>query len=172
MGEVYRARDTRLGRDVALKILPIVPGADPQLRIRFEREAQALAALSNPHIAAIYDVIEVADHQTIVMELVPGPTLAQVIPAAPFPSAPRSATPSISATLSAWPTLPASSYPTAGGTRTRLAGPSAFRATDRVCSASDADRRGDGSSQSGTSRPAASCAPCRSRSPHPRTFRG
>ena len=85
MGEVYRARDTRLGREVALKILPITRGADPELRLRFEREAQALAALSNPHIAAIYDVIEVADHRTIVMELVPGPTLAQVIARGPVP---------------------------------------------------------------------------------------
>jgi serine/threonine protein kinase len=54
MGEVYRARDTRLGRDVALKILPEVFASDPDRLARFEREAQVLASLNHPHIAAIY----------------------------------------------------------------------------------------------------------------------
>jgi hypothetical protein len=66
MGEVYRARDTRLGRDVALKVLPISRYDDPALLARFEREAQALAALNHPHIAAIYDVVDVGDYRAIV----------------------------------------------------------------------------------------------------------
>src|SRR5687768_18510014 len=58
MGEVYRARDTRLGRDVALKILPEIFAADPERLARFEREAQVLASLNHPHIAAIYGLEE------------------------------------------------------------------------------------------------------------------
>ncbi len=85
MGEVYRARDTRLGRDVALKVLPISRYGDPALLARFEREAQALATLNHPHIAAIYDVLDVGDHRAIVMELVAGSTLAQVIARGPVP---------------------------------------------------------------------------------------
>jgi len=83
MGEVYRARDTRLNREVAVKVQPISLHADPALRARFEREAQALAALNHPHIAAIYDVIDVADHRAIVMELVPGSTLAERMASGP-----------------------------------------------------------------------------------------
>ena len=79
MGEVYRARDTRLGRDVALKVLPLSRYDDPDLLVRFDREAQSLAALNHPNIAALYDVIEVGDHRALVMELVAGPTLADVI---------------------------------------------------------------------------------------------
>src|SRR6478752_4577899 len=79
MGEVYRARDSRLGRDVALKVLPLSRYDDPDLLARFEREAQSLAALNHPHIAALYDVIDVGDHRAIVMELVVGSTLADII---------------------------------------------------------------------------------------------
>jgi Tol biopolymer transport system component/tRNA A-37 threonylcarbamoyl transferase component Bud32 len=79
MGEVYRARDTRLGRDVALKVLPLSRYADPDLLARFEREATLLAALNHPHIAALYDVIDVGDQRALVMELVVGSTLADVI---------------------------------------------------------------------------------------------
>jgi Tol biopolymer transport system component len=85
MGEVYRARDMRLGREVALKVLPISLHSDPALRARFEREAQTLAALNHPHIAAIHDVVDVGDHRAIVMELVPGSTLAQLIDRGPVP---------------------------------------------------------------------------------------
>ena len=79
MGEVYRVRDTRLNRDVAIKVLPISVHDDPAVRSRFEREAQALAALNHPHIAAIYDVIDVSAQRAIVMELVAGSTLADLI---------------------------------------------------------------------------------------------
>ena len=85
MGEVYRARDTRLGRDVALKVLPLSRYDDPDLLARFEREAQSLAALNHPHIAALYDVIDVGDHRAIVMELVVGSTLAEIIAQGPVP---------------------------------------------------------------------------------------
>ena len=75
MGEVYRARDTRLGRDVALKTLPAAVAHDAIRRARFEREAQAIAQLAHPHICAIHDVGEV-DHITfIVMTLVEGESL-------------------------------------------------------------------------------------------------
>ena len=85
MGEVYRARDTRLNRDVALKILPIWGIDDPDFRARFKREAQALAALNSPHIAAIHDVIDFDGHQAIIMELVLGTTLLDVIARGPVP---------------------------------------------------------------------------------------
>jgi serine/threonine protein kinase len=77
MGEVYRARDTRLQRDVAVKVLPMTSQSDAASRSRFESEAKALAALNHPHIATIYDVIELDDHRAIVMELVAGTTLAE-----------------------------------------------------------------------------------------------
>ncbi len=85
MGEVFRARDTRLGRDVALKVLPAARRTDPALRVRFEREAQALAALSHPRIAGIHDIVESDGHYAIVMELVTGATLADVIARGPVP---------------------------------------------------------------------------------------
>src|SRR5437763_14957368 len=77
MGEVYRARDTRLGRDVAIKILPEAWLADADRRARFEREARVLASLNHPRIASIYGVEEAAGHRALVLELVEGETLAQ-----------------------------------------------------------------------------------------------
>jgi serine/threonine-protein kinase len=77
MGEVYRARDTRLGRDVALKVLPDAFAQDPNRLARFRREAQILAAINHPNIAAIYGVEEAGDLHAIVLELVEGPTLAE-----------------------------------------------------------------------------------------------
>src|SRR6476469_1973067 len=76
MGEVYRARDTRLGRDVAIKILPPQFTADPERRARFAREARVLATLSHPHIGAIYGLEEADGVTALVLELVEGPTLA------------------------------------------------------------------------------------------------
>jgi serine/threonine protein kinase/Tol biopolymer transport system component len=81
MGEVYRARDTRLGRDVAIKILSPRIAADRDAVLRFEREARALATLNHPNIAAIYDVIETAGQPALVLELVDGQTLADRIAA-------------------------------------------------------------------------------------------
>ena len=75
MGEVYRARDTRLNRDVALKVLPKAFAGDAERVTRFDREAQLLAALNHPHIAAIYGI----EGPAIILELVDGPTLADRI---------------------------------------------------------------------------------------------
>ena len=79
MGEVYRARDTKIGRDVALKILPAALLDDPERVARFQREAQMLGALNHPHIAAIYGFEESAGVSALVLELVDGPTLAERI---------------------------------------------------------------------------------------------
>jgi serine/threonine protein kinase len=76
MGEVYRAHDAALGRDVAIKILPEVCLADPDRRTRFDREARVLASLNHPHIGAIYGVEEASGAPALVLELVEGPTLA------------------------------------------------------------------------------------------------
>jgi Tol biopolymer transport system component len=86
MGEVYRATDARLKRTVALKILTADVSADPDSRARFQREAQLLAALNHPHIAAIYGLEEgVADGAAaLVLEFVEGPTLAERIEAGPL----------------------------------------------------------------------------------------
>src|SRR2546426_6872875 len=76
MGEVYRARDPKLNRDVALKILPDIFSRDPDRLTRFTREAQVLATLNHPHIAAIYGFEESEGVPALVLELVEGPTLA------------------------------------------------------------------------------------------------
>ena len=76
MGEVYRARDTRLNRDVALKLLPASVAADPERLARFTREAQLLAALNHPNIAAIHGLEESGGQPALVLELVDGETLA------------------------------------------------------------------------------------------------
>ncbi len=79
MGEVYRARDAELGREVAIKVLPRAFLADPERRARFEREARVLAALNHPHIGAIYGVEPVDGGRALVLELVEGETLAERI---------------------------------------------------------------------------------------------
>jgi len=76
MGEVYRARDERLGRDVAVKVLPSHVAGDPELRQRFEREARALATLSHPHICPVFDVGRHEGIDFLVMEYLEGETLA------------------------------------------------------------------------------------------------
>ena len=76
MGEVYRAHDTQLKRDVALKILPTELALDPDRLARFDREAQALAALNHPHIAQVFGFAHEGDIRAIAMEHVDGPTLA------------------------------------------------------------------------------------------------
>ena len=85
MGEVYRARDRKLDRDVAIKILPEALAADPEPIARFEREAKTLAALNQPHIAQIYGLEESNGVRALVMELVDGPTLADGIAQEPIP---------------------------------------------------------------------------------------
>src|SRR5438552_3697176 len=85
MGEVYRARDTKLGRDVAIKVLPASLTSDPDRLARFAREAQVLASLNHPHIAAIYHVEDSGGAPALVMELVEGETLADRIARGPIP---------------------------------------------------------------------------------------
>ena len=85
MGEVYRARDSRLQRDVALKLLPSAVAADPDRLARFTREAQLLATLNHPQIAAIYGVEEGVSGAALVLELVEGRTLADRISDGPIP---------------------------------------------------------------------------------------
>ncbi len=77
MGSVYRARDTRLGREVALKVLPPDFAKDPHRRARFEREARAIAALNHPNVVTIHSVEEVENQLLLVMELVEGTTLRE-----------------------------------------------------------------------------------------------
>src|SRR6187399_1205543 len=76
MGEVYRARDTRLDRTVAVKILPAHAAADPEFKARFEREAKTISQLNHPNICVLYDVGESAGAAFLVMELIEGETLA------------------------------------------------------------------------------------------------
>jgi eukaryotic-like serine/threonine-protein kinase len=85
MGEVYRAADTRLKRDVAIKVLPVSVAGDAERLARFQREAEMLAALNHPHIAHIYGVEESDGTKALVMELVEGPTLADRIARGPIP---------------------------------------------------------------------------------------
>ena len=85
MGEVYRALDHRLGREVAIKTLPESLGADPDRRTRFEREARALAALAHPSIATLHEIGEVEGRPFLVMELVEGQTLGERLEAGSLP---------------------------------------------------------------------------------------
>jgi eukaryotic-like serine/threonine-protein kinase len=84
MGEVYRARDTKLGRDVALKILPDTLASDPERLVRFEREAKTLASLNHPHIAHIHGFEDSGSTRALVMELVEGEDLAERIVRGPI----------------------------------------------------------------------------------------
>ena len=85
MGEVYRATDTRLKRQVAIKVLPSMLAADPERLGRFQREAEVLASLNHPHIAAIYGFEEANGVKALVMELVEGATIADRIAQGPVP---------------------------------------------------------------------------------------
>jgi Tol biopolymer transport system component len=85
MGEVFRARDSRLGRDVAVKVLPEAFAADPERLARFEREARLLASLSHPNIAGIHGLEEVGGHRHLILELVEGETLAERLARGPLP---------------------------------------------------------------------------------------
>src|SRR4029077_4107080 len=85
MGEVYRARDTRLGRDVALKVLPLNVTADAERLARLQREAQVLASLNHPGIAAIYGLEDAGGAPAMLLELLERPTLADRIERGPVP---------------------------------------------------------------------------------------
>ena len=84
MGEVYRAEDTRLGRDVAIKVLPAGAQDDPERRSRFKNEARAASALRSPHIATIYDIGEEDGVVYLAMEYVEGETLAARVARGPL----------------------------------------------------------------------------------------
>src|SRR5262245_41167503 len=85
MGEVYRAHDTKLGRDVALKFLPNEFASDPERMTRFEREARVLASLNHPNVAQIYGIEESGATRFLVLELVEGETLAERLKRGPLP---------------------------------------------------------------------------------------
>ena len=85
MGQVYQATDTKLKRQVALKILPEAFSADPERLARFQREAEVLASLNHPNIAAIHGLEEAEGVRALVLELVEGPTLADRIKRGPIP---------------------------------------------------------------------------------------
>jgi|SRR5665213_148677 len=85
MGEVYRAHDTQLERDVAIKVLPRALANDPERLARFDREAKVLAALNHSNIAAIYGLVESEGQRALVMELVPGETLGDRMKRGPLP---------------------------------------------------------------------------------------
>ena len=87
MGEVYRARDTKLGRDVAIKVLPEAVAREQERLARFEREGRTLAAMNHPNIAIIHGLEDTSDIRALVMELVEGPTLADRIARGPVPPA-------------------------------------------------------------------------------------
>jgi eukaryotic-like serine/threonine-protein kinase len=84
MGEVYRARDTRLERTVAIKILPHDRAARPELRERFEREARTIASLNHPHICTLYDIGQQDGTDFLVMEYLEGETLAERLKKGPL----------------------------------------------------------------------------------------
>jgi Tol biopolymer transport system component len=86
MSEVYRAKDTRLGREVAIKVLPEHLTANPEILARFEREARTISSLNHPHICTLYDVGREGDVEYLVMELVEGETLAQRLERGPLPT--------------------------------------------------------------------------------------
>ena len=87
MGEVYRARDTRLDRTVAVKVLPAHLAANPQLRTRFEREARAVSALDHPHICILHDIGRSDELDFLVMQFLEGETLAERLARGPLPLA-------------------------------------------------------------------------------------
>ncbi len=88
MGEVYRAKDTRLDRTVAIKVLPAHLSSSPDSRQRFEREAKTISQLSHPHICALFDVGNQDGVEFLVMEYIEGETLAERIRKGPLPLRP------------------------------------------------------------------------------------
>src|ERR1700746_3181122 len=87
MGEVYRARDTRLGRDVAVKVLPPHLSESAEARARFEREARVVSGLNHPHICVLHDLGREGEVDYLLMELIEGESLAERIARGPLPTA-------------------------------------------------------------------------------------
>jgi serine/threonine protein kinase len=87
MGQVYRARDTRLGRDVAIKVVGTTSAASGEVLARFEREGRAIAALNHPNICTLFDVGVAEGHPYLVMELLEGSTLHDLVAQGPMPLA-------------------------------------------------------------------------------------
>src|SRR5512138_3868940 len=87
MGEVYRAKDTRLGREVAVKVLPEHLSANEEVRVRFEREAKTVSSLNHPNICTLFDVGREGPVDYLVMELIEGETLAERVRRGPLPAA-------------------------------------------------------------------------------------
>src|SRR4029450_12483634 len=85
MGEVFRARDTRLGREVAVKTLPALAASDPERRARFEQEARSASALNHPNIITILDIGDAEGTSYIAMEFVEGRTVRELLAAGPLP---------------------------------------------------------------------------------------
>src|SRR5262245_64670049 len=85
MGEVFRARDTRLDRDVAIKVLPAALAADPRFRARFARDARTISRLAHPHICTLHDIGHAEGVAYLVMEYVQGETLGRWLRQAPRP---------------------------------------------------------------------------------------
>src|SRR6185295_4600585 len=83
--EVYRAKDTKLDREVAIKVLPSVLARDPERLVRFEREAKVLASLDHPNVGNIYGLVDSEDSLALVLALIEGPTLADQIAIGPLP---------------------------------------------------------------------------------------
>ena len=79
MGEVYRAHDEKLGREVAIKVLPAAFAADPERLARFEREAKILASLNHPNIASIFEIAELDGTPALILELIEGDTLEDLL---------------------------------------------------------------------------------------------
>src|SRR3954468_7055636 len=86
MGEVYKARDTRLDRTVAIKVLPAHLSSTPEMRVRFEREAKAISALQHPHVCTLYDIGRQDGRDFLVMEFLEGETLERRIARGPLPA--------------------------------------------------------------------------------------
>ena len=91
MGEVYRAKDTRLGREVAVKVLPQHLSSSPEICARFEREAKTVSSLNHPNICTLHDVGREGDTDYLVMELIEGETLAARLTKGALPLADRAA---------------------------------------------------------------------------------
>jgi eukaryotic-like serine/threonine-protein kinase len=109
MGEVYRAKDHRLGREVAVKVLPKAVGSSPDRLARFEREARTVAGLNHPNIVTLFSIEDAGEIRFLTMELVEGQRLADLIPSDGLPSHGFSSSPLLLQTPWSLPTSAGSS---------------------------------------------------------------